>query len=206
MTARRAFLASTLGFAASVPFASLGWAQDAAQPEIADMVLGDADAPVTVIEYASFTCPHCAAFHENVMGKLKTNYIDTGKIRFIHREVFFDRFGLWASMIARCGGEMRYFGMIDRIYGTQREWTAASDPTAIVDNLRRIGLSSGLSAADLDACMSDQENAQALVNWYSENAKKDEVQATPSFIIDGEKYSNMGYAKFAEVLDEKLGD
>ena len=75
---------------------------------IPDMVIGAADAPVEVIEYASYTCPHCASFHANQFPQLKENYIDTGKIRFVYREVYFDRFGLWASMVARCGGQERF--------------------------------------------------------------------------------------------------
>ena len=92
---------------------------------IPDMVMGAADAPVEIIEYASFTCPHCANFHANIYPLLKADYIDTGKVRFVYREVYFDRFGLWASMIARCGGEMRFFGMAELIYEKQREWTAS---------------------------------------------------------------------------------
>ena len=75
-----------------------------ADPVLGDIVLGDDNAPVTVIEYASFTCPHCASFHINTWPRFKAEYIDTGKVRFILREVYFDRYGLWASMVARCGG------------------------------------------------------------------------------------------------------
>ena len=89
--------------------------------EIPDMVMGAADAPVEIIEYASFTCPHCANFHATTYPLLKADYIDTGKVRFVYREVYFDRFGLWASMIARCGGEMRFFGMAELIYEKQKE-------------------------------------------------------------------------------------
>ena len=82
---------------------------------IMEMTQGNPDAPVTVIEYASFTCPHCASFHKEQFKQLKADYIDTGKIHFIYRDVFFDRFGLWASMIARCGGQDRFFGIADMI-------------------------------------------------------------------------------------------
>ncbi len=80
---------------------------------IADMTLGSPDAKVTLMEYASFTCPHCANFHNSVFKGLKTDYIDTGKVHFIYREVFFDRYGLWAAMVARCGGAMKYFGITE---------------------------------------------------------------------------------------------
>ena len=84
---------------------------DAPAIEIKDMTLGPVDAPVTLIEYASYTCPHCATFHASVFKDLKRDYIDTGKVHFIYREVYFDRYGLWASMVARCGGDMKYFAV-----------------------------------------------------------------------------------------------
>lgn len=180
-------------------------AQAAGEVEIPEMVLGEADAPVTVVEYASFTCPHCASFHANTFKKLRSDYIDTGKVKFIFREVYFDRFGLWAGMVARCGGEQRYFGMTDLIFSKQSEWTQGQ-PGDIVEGLKKIGLSAGLGQEQLDACLQDAEMAQALVAWYEENQKADNVRATPSFIIDGEPYSNMGYEEFAQILDEKLGE
>ncbi len=172
---------------------------------VQEMTLGNPEAAVTVIEYASFTCPHCANFHDTVFEKLKTNYIDTGKIHFIYREVYFDRFGLWAGMVARCGGGTRYFGISDLIYEKQREWTAGGDPATIAQNLRTIGKTAGLSDEQLDACLSDGDMAQALVAAYQKNAEADGIEATPSFIINGQKYSNMSYEDFARILDEKLG-
>jgi len=86
----------------------MAFAQEASI-EIPDMVLGSADAPVEMIEYASFTCPYCARFHADVWPQLKADYIESGKVRFIYREVYFDRFGLWASMIARCAGEVGWY-------------------------------------------------------------------------------------------------
>lgn len=182
-------------------------AQEAADIDtstIVDMALGDADAPVTVIEYASFTCPHCATFHKDVFPQIKADYIDTGKVRFIHREVYFDRFGLWAGMVARCGGEMRYFGIVDMIYEQQSEWTQG-EPAQIVESLRRMGRTAGLTDDQLNACLSDGDKAQTLVAWYQENAEADGVRATPSFVIDGQSYSNMPYADFAEIIDGQLG-
>ena len=176
---------------------------DAAVPEIVEMAVGAEDAPVTVIEYASFTCPHCASFHEDVYPQIKANYIDTGQVRFIHREVYFDRFGLWATMVARCAGPDRYFAVVDRIYGTQREWVQG-EPATVAENLRRIGRSVGLGEAELEACLTDGDMAQALIDRYEGHQAEHNVTGTPSFIIDGEMYSNMSYASFAEILDERL--
>lgn len=173
---------------------------------VPDMVLGQAEAPVEVIEYASFTCPHCANFHETVFDQLKTNYIDTGKIRFVYREVYFDKFGLWAATVARCGGAEKYFGISDMIYDTQKTWIGDGDAATIADNLKKIGLKAGLSSEQVDACMRDEDQLKAMIATYQTNATKDDITSTPSFVIDGQKYSNMSYEDFAAILDEKLAN
>lgn len=167
---------------------------------IADMTLGDANAPITIVEYASFTCPHCARFHDSTFKDLKRDYIDTGKAQFIYREVYFDRFGLWASIVARCGGAERFFGITDVIYAQQSVWNRGA-PAEIAANLRRIGLSAGLSGDQVDACFSDAEQAETLVAWYEQNAKADDISSTPSFVINGTKHSNMSYDAFKSLLD-----
>lgn len=171
-----------------------------------DMILGKLDAPVEVIEYASFTCPHCARFHETVFDDLRKNYIDTGKVKFVYREVYFDKFGLWAGMVARCGGPEKYFPISDIIYDTQKQWIGDGQANTIADNLRKIGLKAGLTKEAIDACLNDNEKAKAMVASYQANATKDGIDSTPSFVIDGQKYSNMSYEDFAKVLDEKLAN
>ncbi|MEZ5776885.1 MAG: DsbA family protein [Paracoccaceae bacterium] len=173
---------------------------------VPDMIMGEAAAPVEVIEYASFTCPHCADFHDEVFDQIKSNYIDSGKVRFVYREVYFDKFGLWAGMVARCGGPEKYFGISDIIYDTQRDWLAPGEAAGIADNLKKIGLKAGIGADALDACLNDGDMAQAMVATYQANATKDEINSTPSFVIDGQKYSNMSYEEFAKILDEKLAE
>lgn len=169
---------------------------------IAEMSQGNADAPVTVIEYASFTCPHCASFHDGAYKDLKADYIDTGKINFVYREVYFDRYGLWASMIARCAGTPeKFFGMADLIYAGQSEWARAGEPAAIVAELRKVGRLAGLEPETMEACLQDGDKAQTLVAWYQENAEADGIDSTPSFVINGEKYSNMPYAEMAGIID-----
>ncbi len=168
---------------------------------IQDMVLGDPDAPITVIEYASYTCPHCGSFHTNTYPQLKADFIDTGKVKFVFREVYFDRFGLWASMIARCGGQERFFGITDLLFKSQADWTQAGDPVGIADAIRKVGRLAGLSEENLQSCLQDEDNAKALVAWYQDNAAKDEITSTPSFIINGEKFGNMNYADFKSTLE-----
>lgn len=184
-------------------FGSLVQAQEATI-EIPDMILGDENAPIEMIEYASFTCPHCARFHAEVYPLLKADYIDTGKVKFIYREVYFDRFGLWGSMIARCAGDSRFFAISNLIYEKQREWTASGDPAIVIQELRTLAKTAGMNDETLDACMSDADQAQALVGWYQTNAERDSVTSTPSFLIDGEKHGNMAYAQMQAILDEKL--
>lgn len=176
----------------------------AAKPVITDFSMGPADAKVEVIEYASFTCPHCRDFHDEVWPKLKAEYIDSGKIKFTYREVYFDKYGLWAAMIARCGGEMRYFGIADMIFDQQREWAASDDATVVVENLKRIGRSAGLEDAAMDVCLKDGATAEALVAHYQENATADNLEGTPSFKINGTMHTNMSFDDMKAVLDEEL--
>jgi protein-disulfide isomerase len=182
-------------------------AQDAAAVDtsmIQDIVIGNPEAKVSIVEYASFTCPHCQHFHETAWRQLKENYIDTGKVNFTYREVYFDRFGLWAAMVARCGGGMRYYGIVDIIYDTQSEWLAGGDPAKIADNLRRIGRSAGMNDSEIDACLNDADRAKAMVAYYQKTATADGVEGTPTFFVNGTKYSNMSYEEFAKILDAEL--
>ncbi|BDW84064.1 MULTISPECIES: DsbA family protein [Roseicyclus] len=172
-------------------------------PMVVEMVLGNPDAPVEVIEYASFTCPHCASFHRNTMPRIKENYIDTDQVRFIYREVYFDRFGLWAGMVARCAGPDRYFGIVDLIYQRQAEWTQGA-PGAVAENLRQIGRVAGLSDEQLDACLTDAAMAQAMIANYEAHMEVHDIPGTPHFVIDGEMHSNMSYEDFATILDARI--
>jgi len=172
--------------------------------DIKDMTLGQDDAPVTMIEYASFTCPHCADFHSTVFENLKKDYIDTGKVKFVAREVYFDRYGLWATMIARCGGDMRYFGISDILFDTQREWAATDDPNVAVANLKKIGRTAGMEDAQMEVCLKDATMAQALVDRNEAQMKEYDVKGTPTLIINGTSHSNMTYTDLKVILDAEL--
>lgn len=174
---------------------------------VQEMTLGDETAPLTVIEYASFTCPHCKNFHKDTFDQFKANYIDTGKVHFIYREVYFDRFGLWAGMVARCGGGEKYFPIADMIYEQQADWTKGEGPAEIAGNLATIGRTAGLTGDEVDACLQDGDMAQAMVAVYQENAEADGIRSTPSFLIGGELVAgNQSYADFSALLDAKLGE
>ncbi|MDX2482042.1 MAG: DsbA family protein [Pseudodonghicola sp.] len=182
-------------------------AQDATEVDtstIVEMTQGAEDAPVTITEYASYTCPHCAAFDQGPYKKLKAEYIDTGKVRFTYREVYFDRYGLWASMIARCGGPEKFFGISDLIFKGQSDWVRAGGPTEIVDELRKIGRLAGLENDTLEACLQDGAKAQTLVAWYQKNAEADGINATPSFIVNGKSVSNQSWDDFKALIEAEL--
>ncbi|MEZ8014504.1 MAG: DsbA family protein [Ascidiaceihabitans sp.] len=171
---------------------------------IPDMMIGNPDAKVTVIEYASYTCPHCASFHTGTFKDLKKNYIDTDKINFVFREVYFDRYGLWASMITRCAGPEKFFGLTDLMFQSQSSWTRAGEPAAIIDELRKLGRLAGIDGETLEVCLNDNDKAKTLIAWYQEKAGADNIDSTPSFIINGKKHTNMSFAEMSEIIDADL--
>jgi len=174
---------------------------------IQEFALGDPDAPIKIIEYASFTCPHCANFHSDVWPELKANYIDTGKVHFIFRPVYFDGPGLWADMLARCAGDNdKFFGIADILFERQAEWSRASTQAGVAAGIVSVGKQAGLTEETVLACLQDNDNAQALVADFQANAERDGINATPSFLIDGVLTENMSYASFAQLLDAKLGE
>ena len=168
------------------------------------MTLGSEEAEVHIVEYASYTCPHCATFHTEIYPRLKKDYIETGKVRFTYREVYFDKYGLWASMIARCAGPEKFFGLTDLIYKSQEKWTRAGDDAAIVNELSKLARVAGLNDQKINTCLEDSEKLLALVEWFKTNASNDEIKSTPSFVINGENFSNMGYDEFSSIIESKI--
>lgn len=193
------------GTSPAVPTAATGEEIDTSM--VAEMTLGNPDASVTVIEYASYSCPHCRNFHSGAFKDLKADYIDTGKIHFVYREVFFngDLPALWAGMVARCAGPERFFGVVDEIYRNQTTWSRQATAADAAAALRRIGLTAGISAEDLEACLSDGDMARAMAAVDEMNRAEDGVNSTPSFVINGTTYNNMEYAEFARLIDAELG-
>jgi protein-disulfide isomerase len=170
---------------------------------VKEMTLGDENAPVTIVEYASYTCPHCADFHEGPLKKLKADFIDTGKVKFIYREAYFDRYGLWASMVARCEPS-KFFGITDMIFETQSDWLRAGDANAVVGELRKMGRVAGLTEDQLNACLTDAQNAQTLVAWYQDHFERDGITGTPSFMINGTKVENQSYDGLKKIIEAEL--
>jgi protein-disulfide isomerase len=144
--------------------------------------LGKADAPVTIIEYASMTCSHCATFHNTVYPTLKAKYIDTGKVRFILREFPLDPLSAGAFMLARCAGEDKYFPMVDALFRAQKSWAAAQDPVAA---LLTIAKQAGFTQQTFEQCLTNQQVLDG-VEWVRQRAaEKFGVNSTPTFFING---------------------
>ncbi len=194
----------TTGQSMLPPMAAEAQTTDAALPAVEDMVLGQTDAPVTVMEYGSYTCPHCARFHAANFSRLKAEYIDSGKVKFVFREVYFDRYGLWAAMVARCGGPARYFGIHSILYDKQQDWAGSDDANAVVANLRQIGKSVGMDDATIDACMKDANMAQAMISAFEANMAADSVEGTPTLFINGAKHGNMDWPALKALIDAEL--
>ena len=172
---------------------------------IIEMTQGDVNAPIEMVEYAAFTCPFCAKFHAEAYPNLKADYIEKGLVRFIYREVYFHKFGVWASLIARCTGRNKFFGIVDEVYRKHAQWTGAESDMAVVTELKKIGLLAGLDEPQLETCLQDGVKLKNLINWYQENAKRDEIKSTPTLVINGEKHSYKNYDQLTTVLDEILG-
>lgn len=171
-----------------------------------DIALGAEDAPLTIVEYASFTCGHCADFHDENWPKLKADYVDTGKVRFVQRDVYFDQVGLWAGILARCGGDEKYYAVSDMLYGEQEKWLSGGTGEEIAANLRKIGLKAGMTEDQMTACWGDSAKAEQLIATFQKNATADKIEATPTFIIGDETVSNQPWEDIKAVIDAKLAD
>jgi protein-disulfide isomerase len=160
-------------------------AVDVAKPgSLPDMALGPADAAVTIIEYASMTCPHCAAFTENVFPRIKSEYIDTGKVRYVFREFPLDIKAQAGSMLARCiakGDAGKYFAVVDILFRQQGEWVMKNT----TETLMRVGKQAGLSQQAVEDCLKDQTLVDKLEADQKYAAEVLKVNSTPTFFVNG---------------------
>ena len=165
-----------------------------------DKWLGDEKAPVTIIEYASMTCGHCANFHETTFPELKKAYIETGKVRYVLREFPFDPRALAAFMLARCAGD-NYYPMVDVLFKQQGIWPRAPQETAAQVMFQTVKIA-GFSQESFDACLKDQQlldNVNAVRNKAADEFK---VDSTPTFFINGKKYGGaLPFAEMAAIID-----
>ena len=155
-------------------------------PPLGDRVLGKDDAPVTIVEYASMTCPHCAHFHETTYPELKKRYIDTGKVRFIFREFPLDELAVAASMMARCAGKddsAKAMALIDVLFASQEKWAASrTNPVPI---LQQIGKQAGMTEKAFDECLKDQTLYNNIMAVRERGSKEYKVESTPTLFVNG---------------------
>jgi protein-disulfide isomerase len=183
--------------AGSVPAAA-----QAVSPVMQDLPLGKDDAPVTVIEYASLTCPHCADFMNNTFPQIKSAYIDTGKVKWIYRDFPLDQVALRAAMLARCAGPDRYYAFIETLFRQQKVWVAQKDPLQGIAAVGRLG---GISAEQFGACMKNKPVEDAALQNELDAEKQFGVDSTPSFIINGQKHAGeLSLADFSALVDPLL--
>ncbi len=164
--------------------------------------LGDADAPLKVIEYASLTCSHCGRFHQDILPGIKKKYIDTGKIQWIYRDFPLDGYALRASMLARCRGEKGFFPFIDVLYQRQMQWISADDPLIALARIARI---SGMTGEEFKQCLGNKGIEEALLKSQLDAVKTYAIKATPAIIIGDDLYDgDMTVDAISAAIDKQL--
>jgi len=163
-----------------------------------DRILGNPDAPITIVEYASLTCPHCAHFANEVLPELKKKWIDTGKVKLVLRDYPLDEPALRAAMIARCAPPDRYYAYIDTFFGAQEKWVTARDYR---DSLARLVKLGGMSREEFDNCLKNTALENKIVEGRLVASKELDVNSTPTFFINGTKFTG---APTVEEFDKAL--
>jgi protein-disulfide isomerase len=170
-------------------------AQD--KPWAIDEVMGKADAPITIVEYSSLTCPHCAKFHKETFPKVKSEWIDTGKAKLIFRDLPWDALAQATAMISHCSGD-RYFAFIDTFFRTQDQWARNPQPLAAIKTIAKLG---GMGEEQVDKCIADSGLLNEINARKDDGMKRYNVDSTPSFIINGKLASgDMSYDEFSKLL------
>lgn len=177
---------------------------DAALPEILadDHVIGSADAPVTMIEYASLTCPHCAAFHTDTLPQIKANYIDKGLVRLVFRHFPLNQPALAGAQLAECLPDAQFFAAIDLMFSAQAQWAGSGDPMVA---LAQLAATLGVDQAGFEACVNDKPRMEDIIARAKAASETFKIESTPSFIINGTLVSGaLPYEEFEKVLNDKL--
>ena len=147
--------------------------------------IGDKEASIKIVEFASLTCGHCAKFHNEVFPKIKKEYIDTGKIVFTYRDFPLDKFALKASVIARCSGNDRFFNFLKVLYKKQKDWTSTQDPFKSLLKIAKLG---GLKNDEIKVCVGNKSIEDGILKERLSSSKKYDIKATPTIYINNEKY------------------
>jgi protein-disulfide isomerase len=211
-TRRRLVLTAAAGALLAACQPSGGGKVSAAGEDPSDMAIGDPNAPVKIIEYASVTCPHCREFHETVWPSLKANYIDTGKVRLIFREFPTNPAELAVAgfQVARCGGKgpEQYFTMLDALFDQQIAIFQAFEQGAAKDKLLAIAKSAGISDDQFAKCVGDPEGVKRIDETVQNAQTRFKVDGTPTLIVNAEKLTaaqTFDYATLAKLIDAKIG-
>jgi protein-disulfide isomerase len=178
-----------------------GWSAEPIAIGPLDRIMGQADAPLTVIEYASMTCPHCAHFHEDVMPAIKAEWVDTGKIRFIYRDLPTAPVGMavGVAMIAQCAPKDQYFGILGLLFRSQSKWMGAPEPLAEIKHTVSFA---GISADAVDSCLQNKELGQAIQDRASEGTRLFGIESTPTLVINGVRIEGQqGYGEIKKALE-----
>jgi len=169
---------------------------------LSEKVLGNENAPITLIEYASLTCHHCATFHNEVLPKIKSDYIDTGKLKFIYRDFPLDHYALMASMVARCAGNKKFFTFLKVLFKEQPKWTAAKDPFIALGHIARIG---GIGKEEFKSCVGNKAIEDGILKSRIDADREFTIKSTPTLIINGEKYDgSRTFKKLKKYIDKLL--
>jgi protein-disulfide isomerase len=163
-----------------------------------DRILGKADAPITIIEYASLTCPHCAHFEIDVLPKLQQKWIDTGKAKLVLRDFPLDALALAAAMVARCAPPEKFYPLVDAFFAQQEQWAAAHDPRAALEKLAKVA---GIGDKQFKTCTEDKKLEDQVVQTRLTAAQQLGVNSTPSFFVNGQKFEG---APTFEAFDQLL--
>ena len=192
-----------LAFTVIVVMSSSAWAGIATvEDAMAEKSIGRADAPVTIIEYASLTCSHCAAFHTDTLPLIKKNYIDTGKVRLVYNDFPLGSLAMAGAMVARCSGEKNFFPMINALFASQETWAASDAPLEALAGIARL---IGMSEDDVADCIDDKNIFDAIKNRADQAGNDLGIRSTPTFFIEGTKVpGNLPYADFQKILDKAL--
>lgn len=167
-----------------------------------ETILGKADAPVTIVEYASMTCPHCARFHNAVLPTIKSEFIDKGQVRLVFRDFPLDNLALTASVVARCAGPERYFPFVDALFASQDKWARDRNPMVALSRIARLG---GMSQVDFESCLKKQDITEKVLAQRLEADKTYGVRSTPTIIVNGDLYSGgLGVDQLRAVINAKL--
>jgi protein-disulfide isomerase len=151
-----------------------------------DRILGDPNAPITIVEYASMSCPHCAHFANDILPKLKKQWIDTGKAKLVFRDFPLDKLALKAAMVQRCAPPNRFFAFVDTFFADQQQWVMADDYMAALARLAELG---GMGKSEVDACLKNSRLENQILQERLVASKDLGVDATPTFFINGTKFS-----------------